>query len=234
MSTPPSLLDQTKPFVRMAIVGCGNIARSHLNAIARNYRTSSATHSQIGVTCLCDPSETQRTAFQALVQSATGLQPLCFDSLDAALAQACDAFDTVNICVPNDLHEKLALQAFNAGKHVLLEKPIALNVASAERILAAAAEAKTVFMVAENAQYWKEILVVHRCLQAETYGKVVSVRAKCWETIVNQNEWQGDYAPGLWRSDPSRAGGGFVFDSASHWFVHANEMGCCGGRGREE
>ena len=50
-----------------------------------------------------------------------------YSSLDQAIAEQGD-FDTVNICVPNDLHEKLALQSFAAGKHVILEKPIALNI----------------------------------------------------------------------------------------------------------
>jgi UDP-N-acetyl-2-amino-2-deoxyglucuronate dehydrogenase len=201
--------------VRMCVVGCGNIAKAHLAAIGRNQARDVA--AGISVTCLCDPNEANIAQFAALVEATCGAKPVHFSSLEAALATAGDLFDAVNICVPNDLHELVALQAFAAGKHVLLEKPIALDTASANRILAAARAAGTVFMVAENAQYWKEILVVQRCIQERRFGDVVTVRAKCWESTADENEWQGDYAPGLWRSDPRRAGGGYVFDSASHW-----------------
>eukprot|EP00048_Salpingoeca_helianthica_P017115 m.235700 g.235700 ORF g.235700 m.235700 type:complete len:366 (+) comp20215_c0_seq1:26-1123(+) len=207
-------LDREKDFVRMCVVGCGNIAKAHLAAIGRNYGLGAP---QIAVTCLCDPNEKNLKEFGDLVEATCGARPSCFATLEEALAKESSEFDAVNICVPNDLHEQVSLRAFAAGKHVLLEKPIALDTASAQRILEAARAAGTVFMVAENAQYWKEILVVKKCLDEKRFGEVVTVRAKCWESTVDQNEWQGDYAPGLWRSDPRRAGGGYVFDSASHW-----------------
>jgi predicted dehydrogenase len=199
----------------MAVVGCGNIAKSHLAAIVRNYANASVAH--IAITCVCDPNESQRLSFAQLVAEQTGIMPKQFGTLADALKDAASSFDSVNICVPNDLHEAIAVEAFAAKKHVILEKPIALDPDSAQRILSAARASKTVFMVAENAQYWKEILVVKKCIDDGRFGHIVSVRARCLETIVNQNEWQGDYAPGLWRSDPQRAGGGYVFDSASHW-----------------
>lgn len=65
----------------------------------------------------------------------------------------------VAILVPNFLHESTSLAAIAAGKHVLIEKPIAIDVTSGRRIIAAAKEAGVVCMVAENAQYWHEVCV---------------------------------------------------------------------------
>ena len=63
-------------------------------------------------------------------------------------------------CGPHHLHEAVATEALHAGLHVLLEKPLAPTVEACERILSTAATAGTVFMVAENAQYWPEVLTV--------------------------------------------------------------------------
>ena len=69
-------------------------------------------------------------------------------------------FDAAIIAVPHHLHEPIATEALNAGLHVMLEKPLAPTVDACDRILAAANAAGTVFMVAENAQYWPEVLTV--------------------------------------------------------------------------
>lgn len=134
--------------------------------------------------------------------------------------------------MPNHLHEPIALAAFQyvmsvvcgarwdvwwyrAGKHVILEKPISTTVASSKRIIAGALRANRLLLVAENAQYWKEILTVRDILQSGRLGKVISARAKCWESTMGT--WSTDYVAGAWRTDNAKAGGGFVFDSASHW-----------------
>ena len=62
--------------------------------------------------------------------------------------------------MPHHLHEPVAVEALGAGLHVLLEKPLAPTLDACDRILAAADAAGTVFMVAENAQYWPEVLTV--------------------------------------------------------------------------
>lgn len=81
-----------------------------------------------------------------------------FTSLDEALSQ-CD-FDAVDVMLPHDLHEWAAIRCLKAGKHVLLEKPMATTPDGCAAILEAAevaAKSGTVFMVSENAQYWPEV-----------------------------------------------------------------------------
>ena len=102
------------------------------------------------------------------VAARTGAAP--YASLTAALAAG--GFDAALIAVPHHLHEAVATEALAAGLHVLLEKPLAPTVDACDRILAAARAAGTVFMVAENAQYWPEVLTVRDLIADGAIGDV--------------------------------------------------------------
>ena len=125
--------------LRTAIVGCGAIALWHLDAIDR-------AAVPIQVVAAVDPV----AANSERVAARTGAT--AYDSLETALDTG--DFDAVLIAVPHHLHERVATAALRAGKHVLLEKPLAPTLDACDRILTAARAAGTVFMVAENAQYW--------------------------------------------------------------------------------
>ena len=56
--------------------------------------------------------------------------------------------DLVDVCLPNDQHEQVVIEALKAGKHVLVEKPIAVDLKAADRMVAAAQKAKRMLMVA--------------------------------------------------------------------------------------
>ena len=107
---------------RIGIVGTGSIGRVHARHAAR-----------VGlcVAAAWDPKSQAVDAFRA-EQPKVEIEP----SLERLLARA--DIDGVVIAVPNDLHEPLAVQALKAGKHVLLEKPMATSVAACDRIIEAA------------------------------------------------------------------------------------------------
>jgi Oxidoreductase family, NAD-binding Rossmann fold len=136
--------------VSLAFLGCGSIANHHLSAVIS---------SGAGVVrALCDPNTANRDNLRARIQSETDWEsPLEFRSLEEALTSSACEFDAVAILVPNHLHESTALAAIAAGKHVLLEKPIALDVAGGQRIISAAEAAGVVCWVAENAAFWHEV-----------------------------------------------------------------------------
>ena len=117
--------------VKLALIGCGNIAQAHWRGI----QTEAP---QIEVTTIVDTDSKQAAAMSA----ATGAQ--AFDSLQQALAKG--DFDAVDIMLPHHLHEEAATTAFAAGKHVVLEKPMAPTLDACDRIIAAAQAAGTVFM----------------------------------------------------------------------------------------
>ena len=123
--------------LKLAFIGCGAIARYHLDGIKEHAP-------RIEVTAAVDLDADKAQAYA----DETGGR--AFTSLAEALEKG--DFDAVDLMLPHDLHEEAATQCFEAGKHVLLEKPMSLDLDSCERILAAARAAGTVFMMAENAQ----------------------------------------------------------------------------------
>jgi UDP-N-acetyl-2-amino-2-deoxyglucuronate dehydrogenase len=184
--------------LRTAIVGCGAISHWHLDAIDR-------AGVPITVTAAVDPDNAQAQR----VADRTGAP--AYASLTAALARR--DFDAAIIAVPHHLHEPIAAEALNAGLHVMLEKPMAPTVDACERILAAARAAGTVFMVAENAQYWPEVLTVRDLVNDGAIGDVITARAATFFPALA--DFYGGDRP--WRFDAAAAGGGVVIDTGSHW-----------------
>lgn len=191
--------------LRVAIVGCGAIAEWHWNAMR-------AAAARTTVTACVDPDATRAGA----LTEKTGGRP--FPSLSAALAA--DVADAVAIMVPHHLHEPLALEAFGARRHVLLEKPMATELAACARILAAAKTAGTVFMLAENAQYWPGAVRAKELLDAGEIGTLVTARAWCSMPFMPQF-----YARDGWRFSLAASGGGVAIDAGSH-FLRPLRMWC--------
>ena len=126
---------------------------------------------------------------------------------------AAGGFTAVDVMVPHHLHETVALEAFAAGLHVLLEKPMAPTLDACDRILAAAARAGTTFMVAENAQYWPEVVLAQQLVDDGALGEIITARACSF--VPPLDEFFGGERP--WRFDRAAAGGGVAIDAGSHW-----------------
>jgi predicted dehydrogenase len=184
--------------LQTAFVGCGAIAEWHLHAI----RTADT---RIEVTAVVDPDPARAEAIAAK----TGARP--FASLADAVAAG--GFEAVDVMVPHHLHEAVATEAFAAGLHVLLEKPMAPTLDACDRILAAAARAGTVFMVAENAQYWPEVVLAKQLVDEGALGEIITARACSF--VPPLDEFFGGERP--WRFDAAAAGGGVAIDAGSHW-----------------
>jgi UDP-N-acetyl-2-amino-2-deoxyglucuronate dehydrogenase len=184
--------------LRLAFVGCGAIAEWHLHAIKQG-----GTRIQVVAAIDPDPVRAQAIADQ------TGAR--VFGSLEDAVRAG--GFDAVDIMVPHHLHEAVATEALAAGLHVLLEKPMAPTLDACSRILAAAADAGTTFMVAENAQYWPEVVLAQQLIEDGALGEVITARACCF--VPPLDDFYGGEKP--WRFDAAAAGGGVAIDTGSHW-----------------
>lgn len=189
--------------LRLAVIGCGGIAEAHLIGAER-------VGAPIEVTAVVDPDPTRRD----LMADRTGAPGHA--SLTDALARAGDRFEAVDILVPHDRHEAVAIEAIDAGKHVLLEKPMATDLAAANRILAAAAAKPTVFMVAEQSQYWPDVVEAARLIAAGAVGRPLFGRACYWDPGVLAPDLAAD-EPVPWRYRLDRAGGGLAIDGGAHW-----------------
>jgi len=183
--------------LRLALVGCGAISEWH--------RLGLRDVPEIEITAVVD---VDRQKAEAAAKD-TGAE--VFLSLDDALESG--AFDAVDLMLPHGLHEPLAIQALNAGVHVLLEKPMAPRVDACQRILAAAAASPGLFMVAENSQYWPEVQIAHDLIRAGAIGEVVTAAAHLFFPPMPAY-YGGDRA---WRLDRAATGGGISIDTGSHY-----------------
>jgi predicted dehydrogenase len=114
--------------------------------------------------------------------------------------------DMVVVGVPNDLHCSIALAAAAAGKHIVMEKPLCLNLAEADRMIAACRKANVKLMYAEELCFTPKYVRLKQLLDSGALGE---------PTLVKQSEkHDGPHAPHFW--DVNRAGGGVTMDMGCH------------------
>lgn len=183
--------------LRLGIVGCGAIANWHAKALRAASRTT--------ITACVDVDLGRATA----LADKTGATPVT--SIADAVAVGVDA---LAILVPHHLHERVANEAFDAGVHVVLEKPMSPDLDACERLLRrAAARPDRVFMLAENAQYWPEVLLAKEHIDAGAIGEIVTARS--WHNFPPPKEFYPD--DNNWRFKGDAMGGGVALDTGSHW-----------------
>ncbi|HZZ87507.1 MAG TPA: Gfo/Idh/MocA family oxidoreductase, partial [Caulobacteraceae bacterium] len=115
--------------------------------------------------------------------------------------------DLVVIATPNALHAPQALQALGAGKHVLVEKPMALSVEAGAEMLAAARGAGRILAVGHMWRYRPEVIALRDRIVAGDFGRIVRTHG-----FGVHAQW----GPSGWFVDPALAGGGALIDMGIH------------------
>jgi 1,5-anhydro-D-fructose reductase (1,5-anhydro-D-mannitol-forming) len=129
-------------------------------------------------------------------------------SLDEALADS--EVQAVYVATPVFLHAPQTIQALRAGKHVLCEKPMAMNEAEARSMVQTAEETGLKFGVAYYRRAYPKVQRAKQLLEAGVIGKPVLAELTC-------HEWRDDTGSNRsWLLDPAQAGGGPLYDIASH------------------
>jgi len=124
-----------------------------------------------------------------------------------------DDVDAVDICTPNGLHRVMTVAACAAGKHVLVEKPMAVSLDDADAMIAAADAAGRVLMPAQNIRFAPACRAAGLALADGRIGDLVGVRAVLGHTGPQ------DWAPGAdWFFDREQSGGGALLDLGVHLF----------------
>ena len=113
------------------------------------------------------------------------------------------AIDAVDICLPTHLHDWVAIEAMRAGKHVLVEKPMALDAFGAGRMLSAARRSRRVLMTAHVLRFFPEYQALREALSGHT------LRAATFRRSCATPAWSE------WLTDPAQSGGG-AFDLLIH------------------
>jgi len=193
--------------VRIGILGCANIARQFI----RDVRESPL--------IVVDAVASRREDIARSFASENGI-PRSFASYDAMLADP--TLDAVYLPLPNSLHAEWAIKAANAGKHVLCEKPLALNRQEAQSMFDAAERNGTVLI--ESYPYWfqPQMQALRELLASGAIGEVRSVSASFGFQVGNP-ETNIRLKPEL--------GGGALLDAGSYAVSLARlVMGCAPSR----
>lgn len=129
--------------------------------------------------------------------------------------------DLVEILLPHHLHYRATLDAALAGKHISLQKPMALSLGQADEMISAAKQAGVIFKVFENFIFYPPVLRARALIEAGEIGDVLTIRIKS-NAGVSPNAWAVPASAQLWRFTPDQCGGGpLVFDDGHHKFALA-------------
>ncbi len=182
--------------LRIGILGCGKIARLH----AQGYKTASDL-AQVVVCCDEYSVELAQNMAQEFSADVTTSWQAVLERSDV---------DAVSICMPPDQHAPIALAAAAAGKHVLLEKPMAMNMEECKQIVAAAEQAGTVLMIGQNQRWQPEHIKIKELLDRNAIGRIVALRFDCNQFVKHM------YPSDSWIFDKAKSGGGMIAQTAVH------------------
>jgi len=182
--------------LRIGLIGAGGIAGAHVEGYDRN-------------------PELVRLVAVADVRTETA-EARAGDTGAAIYADYRDVLadpnvDAVDICLPHHLHADAILAAAAAGKHILCEKPLCMNVDEASTIQRAIAESGVTLMCAHNQLFMPAVERARELLQGGTLGEVYEVRT----TDSFYNDFKGIEDMG-WRASASTSGGGELIDTGYH------------------
>jgi predicted dehydrogenase len=177
--------------LRIGIVGAGAIARTHVEAIR-----ALPTVELVGV------ADVAPAAARALVQ---GTDTPCFDDHMALVRGArCDA---VIVCTPPATHAQICLDLLDARVAVLCEKPLCLDVRSAERMIDTADKHGLVLTMASKFRYVEDVERAKKMVDSGELGQVV----------LFENAFTSHVAmSGRWNADARLSGGGVLIDNGTH------------------
>ncbi|KAF0957332.1 Gfo/Idh/MocA family protein [Rhodococcus sp. T7] len=177
---------------RIGVLGAGTIAeKAHLPGLLRQ--------ADVEIVAVCDVNgERARVVADRFGVPAAVSDPEVLFDMD---------IDAITCCTPNATHAELATAALEAGKHVLLEKPPAVDVPSVRKIAAAARASGVVFMPLFNHRFREEVILARRLFVEGRIGSPYYART----TLCDRR----GATPG-WITDQSRSGGGALIDLGVH------------------
>lgn len=183
--------------IRIGMIATGGMARAHLSNLTRM--------SGVRVTALCDtnPEQLERTKkqFPVLAEVET--------TADYKALLARDDVDAVVVATPHTQHFQQALDCVDAGKHVLMEKPMVCAVDDAKALLTKLEGYPKVFALGYQRHAMGQFMLMREKIQSGEIGDVHFISA------LQCQGWRRGTS-GSWRQDPSLSGGGQINDSGSH------------------
>ena len=191
-----------KPF-RVAIVGCGRISDLH----QLGYRDNP--DAVIAAVCDTNKATAKKKARDWGVEKVYSEYQQVLEDKD---------IDVVELLTPHHLHCSMTVDACSAGKHISVQKPMALSAAEADQMIAAANKAGVVLRVYENFVHYAPAVKAKQMIEAGEIGEVRAVRMHV-STGNAKNDFKIPLSAWVWRFNEKLSGGGpLVFDHGYHLF----------------
>ena len=181
--------------LRVGVIGCGRISVMHFVSIG------SIDEVELVACCDIKKERADAAAKEYGVKAYTSYEEM----LDT------ENLDAVHLCLPHHLHCKVAIAAFERGVHVLTEKPMDIDYASAENAVKRAKELGVTFGVIFQCRYNNSAKLVKDAVTSGRLGKVISARSTL--TWTRPDDY---YASSDWKGTWDKEGGGVVIDQAIH------------------
>jgi predicted dehydrogenase len=181
--------------IRIGVIGAGNIGSVHI----KEFQKLASECEVIGI------SDVNQTLARAQADQ-YGI-PNVFETMDQLIES--ELVDAVIIGVPNKFHAQLAVKALEAGKHVLLEKPMAIDLNAARQIVKAKQESKATLMVAHQMRWESVPLQIKEQMERNELGDIYTAKAG-WYRRKGIPGW------GTWFTQKELSGGGPLIDIGVH------------------
>jgi len=182
--------------IKFGVVGCGRIAKRHLDLLGGNQIDGAE------LVAICDSDPERLTAARQRYNVAA------YGDIEALLADP--SVEVVTILTPSGMHAAHAVAAARAGKHIVVEKPMALRLDDADAMIAACDKARVKLFVVKQNRLNVPVVKAREALNAGRFGKLVlgtvRVRWRRDQSYYNQDSWRG-----TWAQD-----GGVLANQASH------------------
>ena len=185
--------------VKLALIGTGGISGAHAGGIL-------AHQDKIECVALCDVSESNLDARAKQL----GGEPKRFQDWKKMLESMGSEIDAVDICLPHHLHAPAIFDAAAAGKHILCEKPMCINLEEADRIVATVKKAGVTYMSAHNQLFTPAVQEIKKMIDAGVIGKVRWLRSQ--DAFLAPHHVFKDQ----WRASLKSQGGGELIDTGYH------------------
>lgn len=192
--------------IRVGVIGCGRVSVMHLGSIAL------LPEAELIACCDIKKDRAEAAAKKYGVKAYTSYEEMLNT----------EKLDAVHICLPHYLHCKVACYAFEKGVNVLTEKPMDVDLQTAENAVKTAEEKGVLFGVVSQCRYNNSAQLVKRAVESGKLGKIISARSIL--TWTRPDEY---YAESDWKGTWDKEGGGVVIDQAIHsidlvnWIVNS-------------
>jgi predicted dehydrogenase len=193
--------------IRVAIIGCGRISELHHYGYVNNPDAT--------IVAVCDPNrkKAEEKAAQWNVENT-------FTNYEDVLKES--SIDMIELITPHHLHASMTVAACNAGKHVSVQKPMALNLPEATAMIASSVVNKVKLRVYENFVFHSPIMKAKELIDKDEIGEPQMIRLH-FNTGTMDSAWKVPLKAWIWRLDQKKCGGGpLVFDHGYHLFSVAH------------